>query len=93
MPAMPSTFDFCLPSPGKAVPSGPDWLHEIKYDGFRVRLERDGDRVRLFTRNGHDWTDPTPAALSPLRRQNPREEPGALAAHAGICTGCALQAR
>jgi hypothetical protein len=29
----------------------------------------------------------TPAALSPLRRQNPREEPGALAAHAGICTG------
>ena len=31
--------------------------------------------------------------LPPLRRQNPREEPGALAAHAGICTGCALQAR
>src|SRR3981081_3873218 len=29
----------------------------------------------------------TPAALSPLRRQNPREEPGALAAHAGICAG------
>jgi ATP-dependent DNA ligase len=38
--AMPSTFEFCLPSSGKAVPSGPDWLHEIKYDGFRVRLER-----------------------------------------------------
>jgi len=33
------------------------------------------------------------AALSPLRRQNPREEPGALAAHAGICAVCALQAR
>src|ERR1700726_2591210 len=31
--------------------------------------------------------DTTPAALSPLRRQNPREEPGALAAHAGICAG------
>src|ERR1700692_1226906 len=29
----------------------------------------------------------TPPALSPLRRQNPREEPGALAAHAGICAG------
>src|SRR5580704_18693082 len=29
----------------------------------------------------------TPVALSPLRRQNPREEPGALAAHAGICAG------
>ena len=37
--------------------------------------------------------DTTPAALSPFRRQNPREEPGALAALAGICAGCALQAR
>ena len=37
--------------------------------------------------------DTTPAALSPLRRQNPREEPGALAALAGIWAGCALQAR
>src|SRR6266436_5418722 len=31
--------------------------------------------------------DTTPAALSPFRRQNPRDEPGALAAHAGICAG------
>src|SRR5215813_9185014 len=37
--------------------------------------------------------DTTPVALSPFRRQNPREEPGALAALAGICAGCALQAR
>jgi hypothetical protein len=28
------------------VPAGPDWLHEIKYDGYPLRLERDGDRVR-----------------------------------------------
>ena len=34
----------------------PDWLHEIKYDGYRLRVERDGDRVRLITRNGYDWT-------------------------------------
>jgi bifunctional non-homologous end joining protein LigD len=38
------------------VPSAPDWLHEIKYDGYRLRVERNGDRVRLITRNGHDWT-------------------------------------
>ena len=44
---------FCLPSSGKAVPSGPDWIHEIKYDGFRVRLERGGARVRLITRGGY----------------------------------------
>ena len=53
---MPSTFDFCLPSRASAVPHTADWLHEIKYDGYRLRLERDGDRVRLFTRNGYDWT-------------------------------------
>ena len=35
--------------------------------------------------------DATPFAMSPLRRQNPREEPGALAAHAGICAGGAEQ--
>jgi bifunctional non-homologous end joining protein LigD len=49
-------FEFCIPIRGTKVPSGPDWLHEIKYDGYRLRLERDGDRVRLITRGGYDWT-------------------------------------
>jgi ATP-dependent DNA ligase len=49
-------FEFCLPTGAKAVPSGPDWYHEIKYDGFRLRVERNGDRVRLITRSGYDWT-------------------------------------
>ena len=50
------TYDFCIPTRGTRVPHTPDWLHEIKYDGYRLRLERNGDRVRLFTRNGYDWT-------------------------------------
>ena len=49
-------FDFCIPTRGAKVPSAPDWLHEIKYDGYRLRVERNGDHVRLITRNGHDWT-------------------------------------
>ena len=49
-------FDFCLPTKATTVPDTPDWIHEIKYDGYRLRLERDGDRVRLITRNGYDWT-------------------------------------
>src|SRR5579871_6652368 len=53
---MSSAFDFCLPTRSTMVPSGPDWLHEVKYDGYRLRLERDGDRVRLVTRGGYDWT-------------------------------------
>jgi bifunctional non-homologous end joining protein LigD len=50
-------FEFCNPTVGKAVPAGPEWFHEIKYDGYRLRIERDGDRVRLITRGGHDWTN------------------------------------
>jgi ATP-dependent DNA ligase len=46
---MPSTFNFCLPTRSTAVPATTDWLHEIKYDGYRLRVERDGDRVRLYT--------------------------------------------
>ena len=53
-------FDFCIPTRGTKVPSAPDWLREIKYDGYRLRVERDGDRVRLITRNGYDWTDRYP---------------------------------
>jgi len=37
-------FEFCIPTAGTRVPHTPDWLHEIKYDGYRLRVERDGDR-------------------------------------------------
>ena len=50
-------FEFCIPTRSTSVPDTPDWLHEIKYDGYRLRLERNGDRVRLITRGGYDWTD------------------------------------
>jgi bifunctional non-homologous end joining protein LigD len=50
------TFDFCLPTRGIKVPDRPEWIHEVKYDGYRLRVERDGERVRLITRGGYDWT-------------------------------------
>jgi bifunctional non-homologous end joining protein LigD len=53
-------FELCLPTSAKVVPAGPEWLHEIKYDGFRLRVERDGDRVRLITKGGYDWTKKYP---------------------------------
>jgi bifunctional non-homologous end joining protein LigD len=40
----------CLPSPAKVPPSGPDWIHEIKHDGFRIMARRDAAGVRLITR-------------------------------------------
>ena len=44
-------FEFCLPTGAKVVPDSPDWIHEIKYDGYRLRVERDGaaaDRPRAM---------------------------------------------
>jgi bifunctional non-homologous end joining protein LigD len=50
----------CLPSPAKVPPSGPGWIHEIKHDGFRILARRVGNGVRLFSRNGHDFTSRFP---------------------------------
>ena len=38
------------------MPSGERWLHEIKFDGYRVQIHLDKGRKRVFTRNGLDWT-------------------------------------
>jgi hypothetical protein len=35
------------------MPTGADWAHEIKHDGYRLQVRRDGDSVRLFTRRGY----------------------------------------
>jgi len=43
------------------APDGPQWLHEIKYDGFRMHARLDHGEVRLLTRNGLDWTHKYPA--------------------------------
>jgi len=47
----------CQPPKVARPPSGPLWVHEIKHDGYRRMVRRDGSRVRCFTRNGHDWAD------------------------------------
>jgi bifunctional non-homologous end joining protein LigD len=58
MPSRP--FEPCIPTRATKVPAGPDWIHEIKHDGYRLIVQREGKRVRLFTRNGHDWTERYP---------------------------------
>ena len=57
---------------GTAVPAGPDWIHEIKHDGYRLIVQRDGKRVRLFTRNGHDWTDRYPLIVEAALKNRSR---------------------
>jgi bifunctional non-homologous end joining protein LigD len=50
------------------VPSGPLWVHEIKHDGFRFICRRDGDRVRVFSRRGNDYTDRVPRIVDTFAR-------------------------
>jgi bifunctional non-homologous end joining protein LigD len=50
-----------LASVAKQAPPGEEWLHEIKYDGYRLIARVDHGRVRLLTRNGLDWTAKFPA--------------------------------
>jgi bifunctional non-homologous end joining protein LigD len=49
-----------IPTCGTEVPSGPDWFHEIKHDGYRLIVQREGKRVRLLTGRGYDWSDRYP---------------------------------
>jgi ATP-dependent DNA ligase len=58
----------CLPTRGTKVPAHADWVHEIKHDGDRMIVQRDGDRVRLFTRNGRDWTSRYPLIVEAALR-------------------------
>ena len=44
----------CLPTKTDKLPSGSQWLHEIKHDGFRIIARKDGERVRLHSRPGND---------------------------------------
>jgi bifunctional non-homologous end joining protein LigD len=53
--------DPCIPSRAPKPPSGPDWVHEVKHDGHRLIVRRNGEAVRLFTRRGYDWTERYPA--------------------------------
>ena len=47
-------------------PGGPEWLHEIKFDGCRMHARLDRGAVRLLTRTGLDWTPKYPAIAAAI---------------------------
>ena len=53
----------CLPSPADKLPSGSNWIYEIKHDGFRLMVRRDPVGIRLITREGNDWTTRYPLVV------------------------------
>jgi ATP dependent DNA ligase domain len=46
----------CIPTTAKTISQGDAWLHEPKLDGYRFQIVKDGRQVRLYSRNGHEWT-------------------------------------
>ncbi|WP_454629489.1 ATP-dependent DNA ligase [Bradyrhizobium cenepequi] len=61
----------CIPVRGTKVPVRPEWIHEVKHDGYRLIIQREGKTVRLFTRNGNDWTHRYPLITeAALRNRN-----------------------
>jgi hypothetical protein len=58
----------CLPTKTDKLPSGGDWLHEIKHDGFRIIARKKGSQVRLYSRPGNDLTHRFPLIVETLGR-------------------------
>ena len=44
------------PTLAKIPPAGPDWIHEVKFDGWRMQLHVDDDQAFLYSKNGTDYT-------------------------------------
>ena len=68
--ALPALIEPCLPSPGDQPPTGPDWVHAIKHDGYRLMARRDSVSVgiRLLTKNGHDWASRYPLIVRAVNK-------------------------
>jgi len=57
----------------RSPPAGDEWLHEIKFDGYRIGCRIAGGQVRLISRNGKDWTDAFPAIAGAAARLRTRD--------------------
>jgi ATP-dependent DNA ligase len=72
-PALPTWVKPQLAALVKVAPDGNDWLHEIKFDGYRMHARLDAGRVRIVTGRGNIWTDKYPAiaeAIAALPAKN-----------------------
>jgi bifunctional non-homologous end joining protein LigD len=60
---MPDRVEPCLALLKSRPPTGPEWTYEIKWDGYRVAVHIEPQRVRVITRGGHDWTHRFPGIV------------------------------
>jgi bifunctional non-homologous end joining protein LigD len=65
---LPAFLEPSLPQITDRAPNGPKWVHEIKYDGYRMQARIDGHDIKLLTRTGLDWTTRFPNIPTALGR-------------------------
>jgi bifunctional non-homologous end joining protein LigD len=53
---LPGFIEPALATSIEKVPAGERWIHEIKFDGYRVQVHLANEAVKIFTRRGNDWT-------------------------------------
>jgi bifunctional non-homologous end joining protein LigD len=51
----------------KSPPPGPQWVHEAKWDGYRIQVVKDGSEVRLYSKHGTEWTAKLPSMVEAFR--------------------------
>ncbi len=66
--APPTTIAPELATLSKDPPTGDEWAHEVKLDGYRILVRIDGSDVSLLTRNGHDWTTKMPSLAAAAKK-------------------------
>jgi bifunctional non-homologous end joining protein LigD len=62
----------CQPTLRKEPPAGDGWVHEVKFDGFRIQVHKDGKDVALFSKGGADWTRRYPSIAEGVRELRTR---------------------
>jgi bifunctional non-homologous end joining protein LigD len=67
---MPVASSPCLALLKPKPPTGPEWIFEVKWDGYRLAVHIDRGKVRVLTRGGHDWTQRFPAIEAAAKALN-----------------------
>jgi bifunctional non-homologous end joining protein LigD len=70
---LPTTFEPQLATLVKEAPEGDAWVHELKYDGYRIGCRVEGDRALLLSRRGKDWTAAFPEVCAAVGRLGVRQ--------------------
>ena len=66
--SLPPFIEPCLAKLADSPPRGSKWVHEIKFDGYRLQARKSGDAVEMLTRKGLDWTEKFGALPNAFRR-------------------------